>query len=308
MIISLNRYTILLKAGETMDVYQLNCCDKQNSYSVHYGVGYANWQQETAQLHYDGDMTLTYFIKCSGNIKIEGNNYRISDGDIVVMNPREIHIREIEKDSFLELISIHIKESILHSFPFEADGLFDSFYRRKGGVGNLIPAQTVVRNGLDCLVRSICEAAKEDSNAGRILTTCKLTELLISLNKVAVPEQNAVLCDWSESGVVHEVLRYISAHFREEINCQQIAERFYLSKFRLEHLFRERVGVSLWEYVILKRLIYFNELIREQTAVSVTEAAWQAGFRNYANFYRLYKKRMNQTPAEYKRFITGQNT
>jgi len=286
-----------------MNTYQLICCDRQKNYKVCYGYGYMKQAEDNHHLHYDGELTLTYFIRCSGSVRIEGKHYKIGDGDIIIMNPREIHCRQIEQESLLELVTIHINRALIEPFPFNGEQLFDRFCRRKSGEGNRIDAETVRRQGLDVLIRSILTAAKEHTAPSRILTTCKLTELLVRLIHVSPAEFPSVPGENSGNALVDAALFFISAHYREDISCASIAEHLYISRCRLEHLFREYVGVSLWEYVILKRIICFHDLAAQ--CHSVEEAAKQAGFRNYSNFYRLFKKRMNRSPTEYKKSIEG---
>lgn len=285
--------------------YELICCEKQKGYGIYYGSGCMEQPEEHGHLHYDGDLTLTCFLRCSGTVRIEGNAYPIADGDIIIMNPREIHYRRIDKGSSLELISIHVNRSLTEAFPFDTEQLFDRFDRRMGGVGNRISAKTAERHGLDTLISAILAAAREQTDVGRILTVCKLTELLIRLTKLPAAAPVSFSGETSGNTTVDAALRYIAAHYREDISCRQIAEELYVSRYRLEHLFKEVVGVPLWEYVILRRIICFHELVGRQ--ISVSDAAYRSGFRNYANFYRLYKKRMNQTPAEYKRKLEETN-
>lgn len=285
-----------------MEPYKLTCYDEQASYRIYHGTGQADALNETAHLHYDESLTLSYFIACSGTIRIEGHTYNISTGDIIIINANELHCRTIEKNSFLELIAIHINDSILHSFPFEAPDLFDAFRAREYGVGNLIPARVVAQTGLDLLVKEILACAKESGGAARILTTCKLTELLARLNRLPIPRPNSAGADKTGIPIMDQVLRYINAHFQEELSCPQIAAHFFIGKHRLEHMFKDSVGIPLWEYVIMKRLLFFNDLVKKD--VPINEAAYAAGFHNYANFFRLYKKHMNISPLEYKKRLT----
>ncbi|MBO5069336.1 MAG: helix-turn-helix transcriptional regulator [Roseburia sp.] len=54
----------------------------------------------------------------------------------------------------------------------------------------------------------------------------------------------------------------------------------------------------MWEYLIRRRLVAFNQLVSQN--YSLEQASYQVGFHNYPNFYRLYKKYMGFTPAQYK--------
>lgn len=281
-----------------MQSYRLFCVDRQNGYSLFHGKGIYVDGENNKYMHYDSSLTLTYFVSCKGKIKIEGNSFEINDGDIVIMNPQQVHSLSVEDGSLYERYSIYLDEEIFAAFPFESKQLFDAFY--KAGA-NLIPEKAVSQNGLDKIIEQIFSLAATQDNTSKILITCRIAELLFALNNAVVPISEAEQYV-SENPTVKKVLHYINEHFKEDVSLESIAERFYLSKYRLEHIFKESVGVSLWEYVIIRRLIYVNILIKEKLGIS--EAAYEAGFCNYSNFYRLYKKHMNMTPQQYKKQLS----
>ena len=105
----------------------------------------------------------------------------------------------------------------------------------------------------------------------------------------------------TEHPMILRVIGYIDENFATVVCCDEIASQFFISRYRLEHLFKECIGISLWDYVILKRITHFNTVIRR--GGSIKAAAYASGFKNYSNFYRLYKKHMGQTPTEYKQKI-----
>lgn len=43
----------------------------------------------------------------------------------------------------------------------------------------------------------------------------------------------------------------------------------------------------------------FHALVRN--GHSIEDASWQAGFANYSNFFRLYKKHTGMTPIQFKK-------
>lgn len=274
------------------EAYHKVCLEKNDCYSVYYGIG--EFSSHAPLLHYDSDITITYFKHCRAELKAEGKHYTLHSGDIVIMNPNEIHFCAIDEGSFHERISLYVNKSILNYFPFDCRELFDCFYNRAGGVGNVIPAKTAEKYSLGSTMENILSLSKRKDPKSQILTVCKIIELAAQLNDAAAYQ--AELSAGNQT--VANVIDYIMAHFTENITCTQIAEAFYISKFRLEHLFKECVGVSLWDYVILRRLLFVNEQL--QKGLSIKEASVSAGFHNYSNFYRLYKKHMNLCPAEYK--------
>ena len=66
-----------------------------------------------------------------------------------------------------------------------------------------------------------------------------------------VPEEKEHI---HESPLVSEVIRYIKAHLKENIDIEIIANDFNVGKSYLSHLFKDQVGISLWNYVIIRRI------------------------------------------------------
>ena len=102
----------------------------------------------------------------------------------------------------------------------------------------------------------------------------------------------------SSNKTVNKIIDYLNRHYNEEMTLDLLAERFHFSKYYLSHLFKEYVGISPGDYLIVRRLYVANNLIRG--GVSVKEASLTVGFNNYSNFFRLYKKYFKITPQQFK--------
>ena len=271
-------------------------CDE---YSVYYGKGIYDARTFARQLHYDIDVTITYFKHCTGNIRVDGKCYPLYDGDVIITNPAEMHCCTFEDESLLERISFFVSKSLLKNFTIDIEELFDCFYNRENGAGNRTPAHIAEKYALESLTKEILALSHSNEKCQHLLILCRFIELLMRLNDAASQEINLPPNTTGENEVIVQVIQYINQHFTENINCEDIAKEFYLSRSRLEHLFKDSVGFSLWDYIIFKRLMMVNTLI--QQGESVKAASSNAGFNNYSNFYRLYKKHMNMTPLEYKK-------
>lgn len=277
--------------------YRKNRIEANPYFTLDYGKGVYHAKEDTSALHYDSAFTVSYFKHSRASVRIEGKCYQVGSGDLVIMNPNEIHCCTVDDGTYHERISLCVRKSILKSFPFDCDKLFDCFSKRPLGVGNLISAESADVYRIEVLFSELLALAEEKN---RILSTCKIVELLFAISE-ASSFQGEDTRGVTEHTVAEQVLLYVNEHFREDLSCHDIAAHFYLSKFRLEHVFKAAVGVSLWDYVITRRLIYCHELLEQN--VSVKSAAYRAGFHNYSNFYRLYKKHMGITPQAYKRSL-----
>lgn len=253
-------------------------------------LGYPHWTTE---------FLLFYFIQGTGSIKIEGRHYSIHRGDMILLNPSELFHCTVDEGIYHERIVLHINETVTRAFPCNCHDLFIAFYKRPKGIGNHISAQATAEKGLDALVHSIYQHIRCTDPVNTVLTVCKTMELLAKLNELLVSAPAESQSSAHENPLIQNVLFYLNEHFREDISISEIAQKFRVDKSYLSHLFKTYVGTSLWNYVIFRRIYLFNSLISWNC--SIEEASIQAGFHNYSNFFRLYKKHMKMTPAQFKK-------
>lgn len=287
--------------------FQKLCYDDHPGYHLHHTTGMCAKDSTLPYTHYNIHFMLIYFQQGTGSIKIEGRHYEIQEGDIIILNPTELFCCTVDAKSYHERLVLYVNETIFQNFPYECNDMFMSFYQRKKGIGNRIPAGVVEKHNLGSELVNLLHLAKAPDTTSCILSICKVIELLAHLNRIVMPLYINTLNNREQTNghpLINNVLNYINVHFKEVIDITTIAAQFNIDQSYLAHLFKEHVGMSLWNYVILRRIHLFNELISVNH--SIEETCYQAGFQNYSNFFRLYKKYMNMTPLQFKKKI--QNT
>jgi AraC-like DNA-binding protein len=91
------------------------------------------------------------------------------------------------------------------------------------------------------------------------------------------------------------VLKYLEEHLRNELTLEGIAARFSVSKNYLNLLFRQTAGTTVNHYIRIKRLgLARQDILKGSNA---QEAAYNAGFNDYSNFYRAYKTFYGSIPS-----------
>ncbi len=281
--------------------FEKSCFNNNNLFQLHHLKGSNITHAYSAEPHYDTHLTVAYFKHFCGNIKIEGTRTELSDGDIILLNHNEIHCVFPDDNKFCERITLYISENILKIFPSAPTELFDSFRRRPLGKDNFIPAKTVSSLGIDKQLEDIYILCANPSPSNEALGICKTVELMSMLNKAIIPENNAVISDSADVPTINKIIKYLGEHFPEDITCDEIAAKFNISKFHMEKIFKSKTGISPWCYVIKRRLLFFNDLIK--MGCGAEEACYKCGFKNYSNFYRLYKKHTGMSPSEFKQHL-----
>lgn len=280
--------------------YQKLYYDKHPAFHLHHTFGQDAGASTLGHLHSNNThMMLIFFLKGSGFIKIAGHHYSIGEGDGILLNPSEIFVCSVRRDCYHERIVLHLHKDFLKGTPYEAHELFRPFLDRGKGMGNQLSAQLLRENGIDRMLCRLLDTVSGNEASGVLLAYAQLIELLHKLNQ-AVPQKTERLPEREEANTpASRFLNYLDQHYREPICIEQVAAHFGISKSYLSHLFKEHVGISVWNYVILRRLDAFHALVRG--GHSVEDASWQVGFANYSNFFRLYKKHTGMTPMQFKK-------
>lgn len=272
--------------------------DRSPSYRLYHISSINSVDTTQLPLHYDADAALVYFRRGDGSVRIEGRYYPITAGDVVLLNPRELHCFTYHSGAHDRLV-LYIREDIVRNFQCPDPGFFDIFYHRSGSPGNHIPAAMAEACGIRTLMDQILSLTCEESGWNEILAICRIVELVAiigRLHRESAEKEPPVV---HENGTVSQILRYINENLLSIPDTDQIARHFFRDKAYLCRLFKQHVGASLWNYVIFRRLLYSNDLIRE--GASIEEACYQSGFQNYSNYFRLYKKYFGVSPSEFHR-------
>ena len=127
----------------------------------------------------------------------------------------------------------------------------------------------------------------KDWNAPILVAT--IIEILYLINQTT-HFSNA---DYS-NGPIRAIIQYLNQNYTENITLDMLAEKFYLSKYYLCRAFHKATGLTIHDYIRVKRLTLVRELKSE--GKNISEAAMRAGFTDYSSFYRAYVKEYGVSP------------
>ncbi|NVD08003.1 helix-turn-helix transcriptional regulator [Vibrio sp. JPW-9-11-11] len=99
------------------------------------------------------------------------------------------------------------------------------------------------------------------------------------------------------SNRVKDVLNYIERHLMQTLTIDAIATHFSMSSSNLQRIFRSSVGVTINSYIRQRRLMLAKHNL-EKGLVTITEAAYEAGYNHPANFTHAFKKAFGVPPAK----------
>ncbi len=89
---------------------------------------------------------------------------------------------------------------------------------------------------------------------------------------------------------------FINQYISKTIKVIDIARHVSLSESRLRHLFTEQVGIPLTKYILWVRVkVALREMLKP--GVTLSDAAYQAGFTDHSHFTRTFKRMFGVSPS-----------
>jgi two-component system, response regulator YesN len=98
---------------------------------------------------------------------------------------------------------------------------------------------------------------------------------------------------------IEDALKYISAHYSEDITMNSIAKALFLNPSYFSKIFNEYVGQTFSEYLTKVRMNYAKELLKV-SYLKVYEVAEKVGYSDYRHFTKKFKELMGISPIEYR--------
>lgn len=102
-----------------------------------------------------------------------------------------------------------------------------------------------------------------------------------------------------DSRRILKVKNFISKNYMHEVRLAQLADIAGMSPSAFSRFFKLHTGRNLTDYIIDIRLGMASRLLVD-TSRSVSEISFDCGFNNLSNFNRIFKKKKNCSPTEFR--------
>lgn len=262
-------------------------------YTVHHSID-PHPVAESFPLHVHRFCEIYYFISGDGSYTVEGRDYPLSPGAILLMREGETHKLHICEGTPYERIAVHFDLNTFFPKGGPYAPLRALFSDHEPGCGNLyLPTGESERFCADIFAR-ICRPVADKAELMLHLSSCLPALLceLYSMEKQPAPARHSD----EAAAKIAEIIDYINAHLTEISGLEELERYFFFSKSTLNRLFRRSTGTTVWEFVLIKRLLLARRMIRAGKPATLAAAA--CGFGDYSAFYRQYLRFFGETPRE----------
>jgi len=248
-------------------------------------------------LHHHDFYEVYFFL--SGNVQyyIESRSYLLTPGDVLLISPMELHQPMFGSDQReYERIVLWIDKQFLEGFSLPGERFTACFDTSTPNHSNLLRPEGVQRQFLTFLLEQLIQENASQEPYREVAAMSYLAQVLIFLNRLAL-QQHREDPVTAQDSTVYNVLGYINEHYNENLTLDDLANRFFISKYHLSREFQRLVGSSVHRYIVQKRLVMAKQMLSNGKPSS--EVYQSCGFGDYSNFYRAFKAEYQISPKEY---------
>lgn len=126
-----------------------------------------------------------------------------------------------------------------------------------------------------------------------------INDEVMRLRQVAPVDQYPQPENQGSETAIQMALKYIQAHFNEELSLEKVAAVVFLNPVYFSQLFKQKTGQGYKEYVIGLRMEQAKELLL-YPHLRLADIAEQIGYSSVRHFTQVFRKKYMLTPTEYR--------
>ena len=225
----------------------------------------------------------------TGQLQYHGKIFELQTGDCVFLDCRKpySHTTGFSSDNLWEL-------QWCHFYGPNMAGIYAKYLERGGK--SVFQCENV--NRYQKVLQELYGIADSADYVRDMKIHGKLSELLIFLMEDSWNPNEKAIYHRTQMDI-QDVKEYIDSHYKEKISLDQLAADFYINKYYLSKMFKERYAFSIADYVIHTRITEGKRLLRfsDMTVENISE---ECGMSPHY-FSRQFKKLEGMTPGEYRK-------
>ena len=248
--------------------------------------------------HYHDFNKIVIFISGTATYYVEGTAYKLKPWDILLINHDTIHKPIVNTTVPYKRMILWIRPSFLQNYNDTKDNLLTCFELADQHKCHLLRIPAEMLTIIQSIFSQMNATCQNCTFGDEVLQRSLFLQLIVYINRVSMDiKKDILLTDIECDETIDKVLKYIDNNIADNLSIEKLASVFFLNKYYLMHKFKHHTGCSIHNYVLQKRLIAANQLLK--AGQSVMTACMDSGFHDYSNFTRAFKKVYGMPPKKY---------
>lgn len=267
--------------------------------TTHY-VDESYHQQHPQLVHlHENVLELLYIIKGTGIYIVDGQNYKVSRGDLIICNQATLHGENTNQAISLESYSCVLTGLQLPGLPpntlcTDTQSPVLHFDFDKIPIENIMTTLHTLNN---ISAETYCNACQ--SLADALLDIVQIKMINQEQSDAPVAGLDAASASHSRREFIREVTKYLDLHYTEPITLSDLSKTFHISHHHPSHTFKSETGISPMKYIIHRRIGESQNLLMN-TDMLISDICASVGFIDNSYFSTIFKKYVGLTPSEYR--------
>lgn len=228
---------------------------------------------------------------------IDATEYKVSPMDVILLPPNSLHSIAMDETQPYERMVLHFSPQLL---PHVQDvDLLAPFYNSKT-FAYILPGKLVKQFGLDKLMIETKDLCLEETPYKDFHLICQI----IKINEVLHQMANIFLSSKADSEqktpnnsqrILKQCVEYINNNIETNISVQDVAANVHLSTSYIQHLFKNKNGITLQKYILHQKMKLAHHLLSQGQPPQMV--AQKLGYEYYSTFNHHFKQLFHFSPS-----------
>ena len=257
-------------------------------------------------IHFHTEYELSLIINATGAKRIVGDHiHEIDDLELVLVGPNLNHgWKDYHNDKNQQIHEITIQ------FPRD---LFGENFLNKNIMNPVKELLANSNRGVSFSRATILNVQDKIESLSQKRGFDSFIELQTLLYDLAISRDQKLLTnmsfqnidDFQNSARIEKLYHFVKDNFRNKIKLEDAAKLLNMSTVTFTRFIKKRTGKSFVDFINEIRLGHATRLLIE-TNDNINEICYECGFNNISNFNRIFKKKQDVTPSEFRNNFKGQ--
>lgn len=272
------------------------------SYSDRCGIKAFVTQIVSTEKHWHEELEIIYIMENSVNLEINEQTVKLNKGEIIVINPNQIHqISKNEQDNIV--LIIQVSKAILEKLEVPKNVFENNFISK---------CTDKKQKEISNMIKDECNQIIYKLHEGKINGGDKLAIFAASMKITTLLYENfsEVIGEIADSktrnnrkdfiNYITKIFEYIEEHYKEQINIEDVSKAVFLSSSYLAHILKIYTGETFHKFLNHYRI----ECIAEDlvtTEDSIIDIYHKHGFNSNKTFNRVFKDVYGCSPSQYRK-------
>lgn len=228
--------------------------------------------------HYHNFYEIACFNKGNGITETNNKKYNFCPGTIILYPPNTTHNELHLENASITCIGFTINDTKIANMLKESVFTIQEFP----------------------FLASFFEAMIKENNDQKYFYKMNISHYLSSLVIELLRILNESLVEDNQSQLINKIKEYINRNISKDINVDKISKHTNYSYSYCRHLFKEKEGISIKEYINNTKIKHAKILL-QSSSMQIKEIAGMCGFDNVYHFSAFFKLHTEVTPSEFRK-------